>query len=267
MNRNGLTPATTVPGSRRILPVPVARLPLQDYVRAASGKHLVHGLIQVDVTRARRLIREHRARAREGLSLTAFVASCAGRAVAQHRLVHAHRSWRGRLVVFEDIDIGLPVERTIDGEPAVTLHIIRAADRKTPQEIHREIRAARAAPPIARRYYRLYASLPGIIRTGFWRLVLRQPALQKRILGTVGLTALGMFGAGAGWAIPLSGRSLQIIMGGISRQPILVDGRLESREYLSLTISVDHDVVDGAPAARFTHTFRGLIERGEGFEA
>jgi pyruvate/2-oxoglutarate dehydrogenase complex dihydrolipoamide acyltransferase (E2) component len=76
-----------------------------------------------------------------------------------------------------------------------------------------------------------------------------------------------MFGAGAGWGIPLSGRSLQIIMGGISRRPTFVDGHPELREYLNLTISVDHDVVDGSPAARFARTLRGLIERGEGLEA
>jgi pyruvate/2-oxoglutarate dehydrogenase complex dihydrolipoamide acyltransferase (E2) component len=250
----------------RILPFPIARLPLLDYVRAASGKHLVHGLVEVDVTRARRLIREYRSRTHEGLSLTAFLAACVGRAVARHPFVHAHRSWSGRLVVFDDVDIGLPVERTVDGEPAVTLHVIRAAHRKAPGEIHREIRAAKAAPPIPRRFYRLYAVLPGILRYGFWRLVLRRPALQKRILGTVGLTALGMYAAGGAWGLPLSGRSLQIIMGGISRRLVPTDGRLEPREYLSLTISVDHDVVDGAPAARFADTLRSLIERGDGLD-
>lgn len=34
------------------------------------------------------------------------------------------------------------------------------------------------------------------------------------------------------------------------------------REYLSLTLSFDHDVVEGAPAARFTARLKELIERG-----
>jgi hypothetical protein len=40
-------------------------------------------------------------------------------------------------------------------------------------------------------------------------------------------------------------------------------GRIEPREYLALTASVDHDVVDGAPAARFARRLRELIESAE----
>ena len=35
---------------------------------------------------------------------------------------------------------------------------------------------------------------------------------------------------------------------------------------LPLTLSFDHAVVDGAPAARFTETFRGLVETAAAFE-
>jgi hypothetical protein len=45
-----------------------------------------------------------------------------------------------------------------------------------------------------------------------------------------------------------------------------VDGRVVGREYLSLTISVDHEVVDGAPAARFTRRLNELIESGYGLD-
>jgi len=38
------------------------------------------------------------------------------------------------------------------------------------------------------------------------------------------------------------------------------------REVLSVTISVDHDIVDGAPAARFVAHFRQLMEDGAGLE-
>jgi pyruvate/2-oxoglutarate dehydrogenase complex dihydrolipoamide acyltransferase (E2) component len=43
-----------------------------------------------------------------------------------------------------------------------------------------------------------------------------------------------------------------------------VDGRIEVREYLNMTVSVDHDIVDGAPAARFVNELRELIESGYG---
>jgi len=73
-----------------------------------------------------------------------------------------------------------------------------------------------------------------------------------------------MFGKGAGWGIPLPTYTLSITVGGISEKPAVVNGKTETREYLSLTASFDHNVVDGAPAARFTQRLRELIESGYG---
>lgn len=42
--------------------------------------------------------------------------------------------------------------------------------------------------------------------------------------------------------------------------PSVVDGRLEARKVLELTVSIDHNVVDGAPAARLGAELRRLIE-------
>ncbi len=39
-----------------------------------------------------------------------------------------------------------------------------------------------------------------------------------------------------------------------------------SREILNLTVLFDHDVVDGAPATRFTHRLVELIESGFGLD-
>lgn len=41
-----------------------------------------------------------------------------------------------------------------------------------------------------------------------------------------------------------------------------VDGRIEPRQILSLTIIFDYDVIDGALAARFTRRLVELIESG-----
>lgn len=39
--------------------------------------------------------------------------------------------------------------------------------------------------------------------------------------------------------------------------------RIEPREYLSLTLSFDHDIVEGAPAARFTNRLQDLLRTAE----
>jgi pyruvate/2-oxoglutarate dehydrogenase complex dihydrolipoamide acyltransferase (E2) component len=63
------------------------------------------------------------------------------------------------------------------------------------------------------------------------------------------MSAIGMFGPGGGWGIPIAPPTLMITVGGIATKPRYVDGRLQPREMLDVTISVDHDLVDGAPAA------------------
>jgi hypothetical protein len=55
-------------------------------------------------------------------------------------------------------------------------------------------------------------------------------------------------------------------VGGIGEKPGVVDGQIALREYLSLTISFDHDIIDGAPAARFTERLKELIESGYGLD-
>ncbi len=83
-------------------------------------------------------------------------------------------------------------------------------------------------------------------------------------MGTVGITAVGMFGKGAGWGIPPALPTLMITLGGIGEKPFIIDGRLDTRDFLSLTISFNHDIIDGAPAARFIKRFKELIESGYG---
>jgi pyruvate/2-oxoglutarate dehydrogenase complex dihydrolipoamide acyltransferase (E2) component len=73
-----------------------------------------------------------------------------------------------------------------------------------------------------------------------------------------------MFGEGGGWGIPLAPYTLNVTLGGIGEKPGVMDGRIEIREYLSLTVSFDHDIIDGAPAARFTECFKDLIENAYG---
>ena len=73
-----------------------------------------------------------------------------------------------------------------------------------------------------------------------------------------------MFGKGAGWGIPIPVHTLDITLGGIAEKPASGDGQIALRDYLSLTISFDHDIIDGAPAARFTQSLKELIESGYG---
>jgi len=95
----------------------------------------------------------------------------------------------------------------------------------------------------------------------------RDPTAMVAMSGTTFISAVGMFGKGhGGWGIATTPHSLSLFAGGIARKPALVDGRIEPREILDLTVMFDHDVIDGAPATRFVRRLLELIESGYGLE-
>lgn len=248
-------------------PYPNARRWRAAAYRSVQHKTMIHGLVEVDVTRARTAFRDYKAKTGKSLSFTAFLIACLAKAVEADKAVQAMRKGRKRLVIFEDVDVWTPMERDTGGQKRLMAHIVRAANRKSFRAIHDEIRATQAADvkharkgPLA-----LPVGLAGPYMRLFWRLGRALPRFQKRNAGTVGLTAVGMFAEGAGWGIPPPiPTALMLTVGGIGEKQVIVNGQMTVREYLSLTVSVDHDVVDGAPAARFVRRLLQLIESGYG---
>jgi hypothetical protein len=45
---------------------------------------------------------------------------------------------------------------------------------------------------------------------------------------------------GGGWGIPMANFPLTVTLGGIAEKPGVVEGRIEVREYLDVTVSFDH---------------------------
>lgn len=255
-------------GGYQIIPFPRIRRLMVDGGRLGRQKHLVHGLVEMDVTHARRLIREHKARAGESLSFTAFVMACLGRAVDMNRHMQAYRTWWEKLVIFDDVDVNTMFEVEVDGRKIIRPHIVRAVNRKTLRDIHEEIRAFQNEHEGGREanFIGGFVLLPAFIRRFFLGVLFKTPHLLKEMNGTVSLTAVGMFGDGGGWGIPVSNHTLQITLGGIAVKPALVNGLVENHEYLCVTVSFDHDIVDGAPAARFVQRLKELIESSHGID-
>jgi hypothetical protein len=141
---------------------------------------------------------------------------------------------------------------------------VRDADVRSVASISAELRAVKAdhtttsagrlldtlAPAAGR--------IPGLFRVMF--AVMSRSRRIRRATGTVAVTAVGMFGGGGGFAIaPPTLASLVIVIGGISKRPSVVEGQVEVRDIADLTVTIDHNVVDGAPATRFTAELRRLI--------
>jgi pyruvate/2-oxoglutarate dehydrogenase complex dihydrolipoamide acyltransferase (E2) component len=232
-------------------------------MRAGRGAYPMHGLVDLDVTVARSRCRAVEPHA----SFTAFVVACVARAAAAHPEVHAYRDWRGRLVLSRHVDVATIVEVPRPDGPFPLAHTIRDADVRSVGDISAELRRVKADPARSRagRWMRLapvLARVPGVDRL-VYRLLFRSVRLRS-VSGTVSVTSVGMFGGGGGFGIAVQSLiALLVVVGGVSTRPRVVAGRIEPREVLDLTVSVDHAVVDGAPAARFFADLRRLIESGE----
>jgi pyruvate/2-oxoglutarate dehydrogenase complex dihydrolipoamide acyltransferase (E2) component len=250
----------------QVVPNPKIRRWYAAAFRSAQHTPIMHGLIEVDVTRARAHLRDQKAQTGESLSFTAFLITCLAKALDEHKAVQARRKGLKRLVLFDEVDVFIMIERDVAGQVPLMTSIIRAANRKTVREIHQEIRAAQRED--VEKVVKWLQFQPALLfRPFFWGFSLigsRYPQLWKKYVGTVGITSVGMFGKGAAWGIPPAIPVLMLTVGGIGEKPVLVDGHLAQREYLSLTISFDHDIIDGAPAARFTERLKELIESGYG---
>jgi pyruvate/2-oxoglutarate dehydrogenase complex dihydrolipoamide acyltransferase (E2) component len=239
---------------------PASRRVVIGALRAGRRAAPMHGLLDVDVTDARR--------ACPPLSFTAFVVCCAARAAAAHPEVHAYRDWRGRLVIHDHVDVGTLIEIEGPDGPLPLAHLVRDADIRTVADVSAELRAIKAVPATSRSD-RLLRSvgpvafhMPGAVGAFYW-LLARSPRM-RRLAGTVSVTSVGMFGAGGGFGIaPPVPITLGIVVGGISPRPRAIDGRVEIRDVLDLTVTIDHTIVDGAPAARFGAELRRLIESAE----
>jgi pyruvate/2-oxoglutarate dehydrogenase complex dihydrolipoamide acyltransferase (E2) component len=188
--------------------------------------------------------------------------------------VQAYLKGRKQLVMFDDVNVFMTVERELSGTRVPIGHIIRRANHKTFLEIHQEIRAVQSQPAPPRkgepRLVRFIMLLPGPLPKLFggllralWR---HDPTGAVAQGGTVAVTAVGMFGHGGGWGLVPLPHTLGLVVGSIVRKPAVVEDRIEPREILHVTLVFDHDVVDGAPAARFAARLTELLTRGAGLE-
>ena len=248
----------------RVVPFTMSRRMVAASATVGRQQNNIHAIIEVDITEPRRFIREHRQRTGERLSLTAFVITCLARTIAEHPNLNAFRKGR-KLILLDDVTISVMVEREIAGEKMPEPFAIRAAQTKTYRQIHDEIRAAQRHEEdeigglSGTGWVRF---IPGFLLRIFIRAASRNIKIVNRF-GVVVVTAVGMFGNDAFWAIPLSGATVAVAVGGIVQRPTVSGDRFEIREHLCLTMSCNHDIIDGAPAVRILKRFSELLKSSE----
>jgi len=136
--------------------------------------------------------------------------------------------------VLQDINIGVAVAL----DDGLIVPVVRNANKKSLAEVSKEVR------DLAKRA--------------------RKNKLNPDEMGggTFTITNVGAYGS-VDWFTPIINQPESAILG-VGRtvdKPVVVDGQIVVRPMMGLSLSFDHRVIDGAPAAEFLAVLLGLIEQ------
>jgi pyruvate dehydrogenase complex dihydrolipoamide acetyltransferase, long form len=167
----------------------------------------------------------------EKVSVNDVIIKAAAMASMKHPFVNS--SYLGEKIRFyEDADVGVAV--AID-EGLIT-PVVRRANKKGIAEISREVKelAARA----------------------------REKRLQPEEYtgATFSISNLGMFGIKQFTAIINPPEAAIFAIGAATPTPVVRNGEIVVRNIMSVTMSCDHRVIDGATGAKFLQTFKQMLE-------
>ena len=166
------------------------------------------------------------------LSYNTLLVKIAARALQEHPDLNAQLGADG-IKRMADINIGLAV----DTERGLMVPVLQHADRKSIFEIHDELQE------ITRRAIE-GRSLPSELSGG-----------------TFTITNLGMYEIDAFTPIINPPECAILGVGRIISRPVGSNGQVVLKDMMALSLSFDHRLVDGAPAARFLQRIKTLIER------
>lgn len=250
---------------------PDSRIASIDICEIGKRKHHVTGLVEFDVTESRKKIREYNKSHINKISFNAWLISVIGYTIKKHETSSSYLIGKNRQIIFDDINISIVVEKTINGIKVPIPLIIEKAHEVSVESITKQITEAKnieftdkeiVLHRKTNQLENIYYSLPKFLRRYFWKFLLKHPKLAFKKMGNVAFTSLGMIGKVNGWFIPLSIHPICFGISSIIKKPTVFNDRIEIREILKASILIDHDVIDGAPMARFINDLSRNIENG-----
>ena len=228
-----------------LIEFPKSRLATLDVGRIGNKKHQITGLLEVDVTCAKEMIRNQIRNGKE-IGFISWLIKCVAETVSEDPSVQALNKGRRRQVVFKDVDISLPLEREVDGKKVPLAALIKNADKKSAEDIHSEIKSYKGQAVDGEKDFVLSGSgrvgsvlffnSPQWIRMMIWKCILGNPFIRKKSMGTVIVTNVGMTGGVSGWIIPKTMHNLAIGIGSINKRPWVVNGEIMIRDIMHLTV-------------------------------
>ncbi|HME56096.1 MAG TPA: 2-oxo acid dehydrogenase subunit E2 [Candidatus Lokiarchaeia archaeon] len=234
-----------------------------DIVNEGRRKNTIYMMLEIDITEARNVMGALKASGMPAPTITSYMVRCFAKAVDEQKIMHAYRKGKKTLVLFDEVDAAVIVEKEVRGQLIPVHYILRAANRKSLGEIQDEIYHAKQAtyedivPKIDRLFF---TKAPDLFRRMFWKITRKDPKVKKFFSGTIGVTSVGMFGSGMAYLLPITPMTSTLAIGTLTTRPVIVNGSIVPREILCVTLCCDHDIVDGAPMMRFTNRLKDLAE-------
>lgn len=165
------------------------------------------------------------------ISFNDFVVKATAKALKEHKNINA--SWLGdKIRYYNYVNMGVAV--AID--EGLVVPVVRNADTKALSNIATEIR-----------------ELAG-------RAKERKLTPDEMSGNTFTISNLGMFGIDEFTAIINAPDACILAVGGISPRLVMVDGEVKESNFMKVTLSCDHRVVDGASGAKFLQTLKAILE-------
>ena len=174
---------------------------------------------------------ERKKESAEYVSINDFIVKACS--IALSRIPEVNSSWRGdHILQHGRVDIGIAV--SMDG--GLITPYVRSADLLSLVEVHKEIK------------------------------VLAEKARNRKLKpdeftdGTFTISNLGMFGITSFSAIINEPEAALMAVGGLIEKAVVRNGSIVAGKTITVTLSCDHRVVDGAVGAKFLGEFKEIIE-------
>lgn len=249
---------------------PATRIATLDVCAIGLKKHHIAAFAEVDVSESLRKIRELR-KQKAVISFFAWLIKAISMALKEHLSIAGYLEGKRTLVVFDDINVSVAMEKDVNESKVPIPLIIEKADKITIEAITGQISAAKGRSLTERdivlhnksnRLDQVYFMLPRFVRRMFWRYMVTHPHYAFRKMGNVAITSIGGLGGINAWFTPISVHPVCFGIGDIIKKPVVVNDHVEIREILNISFLLDHDVADGMEMARFIKKLIRNIEQG-----
>jgi pyruvate dehydrogenase E2 component (dihydrolipoamide acetyltransferase) len=167
------------------------------------------------------------------VSYTAILVKAVAKALTENTIINSTLEG-DQIKIFEDVNIGVATAT----EHGLVVPVIRNADKKSLKEID--------------------ATIKDLTEKA------KQGKLTREELrgGTFTISNLGMYEVDVFTPIINPPEAAILGVGRIVEKPVVTDGKVEINPVMTLSLSYDHRIIDGAPAAEFLRNVKKKIEKG-----